>query len=121
MIITQDDNDFIYNPDEAAEVVWNNIPQNLQEKYSLEEIYFMLHAEFDYMNSIGMVLDEDEELPVFNYPIDVDETKMKNYIGAKAIKNRILTNDDELSLILEAESIYFEMNGALQDRREYLN
>ncbi len=112
---------FCYHTDKAVKVVRKNIPKTLKKKYSKKEIHFILEAEFDYMNSIGMVLDEKDDSLICNYPIDIDETKMKNYIGDKAIKKGILTNNDELSLILQAELIYFEMNGALQDEREYLN
>ncbi|MGI8581852.1 MAG: hypothetical protein ACR2KX_06645 [Chitinophagaceae bacterium] len=112
---------FCYDTDKAVKVVRNNIPKALRKKYSKKEIYFILEAEFDYMNSIGMVLNEKDDFPICDYPVVIDETKMKNYIGDKAIKKGILTNNDELYLILEAELIYFEMNGALQDEREYLN
>ena len=112
---------FCYDTDKAVKVVRKNIPKALKKKYSKKEIHFILEAEFDYMNSIGMALDKKDDSLICDYPIDIDEKKMKNYIGSKAIKKGILTNNDELSLILEAELIYFEMNGALQDEREYLN
>ncbi len=119
--ITQDANEFVYDPEEAAEVVWNNIPQYLREKYSLEEIYFILETEFEYLYSIGIVLDEGEEFPICKYPIDIDQPKMEKLMVDTAIKNGILLNYDELGDILNAELVYYDMNGALQDEREYLN
>ncbi len=117
----KNDDCFCYDVDEAAQVVWNSISQSLKERYSLEEIHFILEAEFDYLDSIGMTLDEDEKFPICNYPIDIDESKMEKYIVDAAIKSNILLNYDHLGEILEAELIYFDMHSALGDLAEYLN
>ena len=115
------DDEFYYDLDEAVEVVMENIPQSLREKYSFEEIYFILETEFDYLDSIGIFVDENEELPICNYPIDIDQPKMEKHIIDTAIKNDILLNYDELADILDAELIYYDMHGALGDAGEYLN
>jgi len=65
--------------------------------------------------------DEDEDLPICNYPIDIDQPKMEKHIVDTAIKNDIFLNYDELGDILDVELIYYEMNGALGDIGEYLN
>ena len=117
----KNENEFVYDTDEAAEVVWNNIPKNLQQKYSLEDILFILEIEFDYLDSIGIMIGEGEEYPICDYPRDIDQPKMEKHIVDTAIKNDILLNYDELGDILDAELIYYEMNGALGDIGEYLN
>jgi len=117
----QDDDQFFYDLDEAAEVVWENIPQTLRGKYAFGEIYFILETEFDYLDSIGIFVDESEEMPVCEYPRDIDQKKMEKHIIDTAIKNDILLNYEELADILDAELIYYEMNGALGDAGEYLN
>jgi len=115
------DDEFYYDLDEAVEVVMENIPQSLREKYSFEEIYFILETEFDYLDSIGIFVDESEEMPVCEYPRDIDQQKMEKHIVDTAIKNGILLTYEELVDILDAELIYYEMNGALGDAGEYLN
>jgi hypothetical protein len=117
----QGDDQFFYDLDEAAEVVWENIPQTLRDKYAFGEIYFILETEFDYLDSIGIMFDEDDEKPVCEYPRDIDQQKMEKHILDTAIKNGILLSYDELGDILDAELIYYEMNGALGDAGEYLN
>jgi hypothetical protein len=115
------DDEFYYDLDEAVEVVMENIPQSLREKYSFEEIYLILETEFDYLDSIGIFVDESEEMPVCEYPRDIDQQKMEKHIVDTAIKNDILLTYDELGDILDAELVYYEMNGALGDAGEYLN
>ena len=117
----ENENEFVYDTDEAVEVVWNNIPKNLQEKYSLEEIRFILETELDYLDSIGLIPGENEEYPICDYPQDIDQPKMEKHIVDTAIKNDIFLNYDELGDILDAELIYYDMNGALGDIGEYLN
>ena len=117
----KNENEFVYNTDEAAEVVWNNIPKNLQEKYSLEEIWFILETELDYLDSIGLIPGENEEYPICDFPRDIDQPKMEKHIVDTAIKNDIFLNYDELEDILDAELIYYEMKGMLGDMSEYLN
>ena len=46
---------------------------------------------------------------------------MEKHIVDTAIKNDIFLNYDELGDILDAELIYYDMNGALGDIGEYLN
>jgi hypothetical protein len=117
----QGDDQFFYDLDKAAEVVWENIPQELREKYAYGEIYFILETEFDYLDSIGIMVDENEDMPVCEYPRDIDQPKMEKHIIDTAIKNDILLTHDELGDILDAEMIYYDMNGALGDGGEYLN
>lgn len=117
----KNDDEFFYDLDEAAEVVWQNIPQTLRDKYAFGEIYFILEAEYEYLDSIGIFLEEGEEMPKCNYPIDIDQPKMEKHIIETAISNGTLLNYDELGDILDAEMIYYDMNGALGDAGEYLN
>ncbi len=117
----QDDDQFFYDLDEAAEVVWENIPQFLRGKYAYGEIYFILETEFDYLDSIGLVLEDDEEPAIHDYPVDIDQPKMEKYIIEKATGIGILLTHEELDEILDAELIYYDMNGALGDAGEYLN
>lgn len=115
------DDEFEYDIDEAAEIVWNNIPQNLKKKYELEDIQKILEIEFDYLDSIGVILKDGEEPPIHDYPVETDWDEMKYYIITNAVKKNIILNYDELDEILDAESIYYDMNGALGDAGEYLN
>ena len=117
----EDDDLFYYDLDDAAEVVWQHIPQNMREKFAFGEIYFILETEFNYLDSIGIMINEDEEFPVCDYPKDIDQPKMEKLIVDTAIQTGILLSYEELGEILDAEAIYYDMNGALGDMGEYLN
>lgn len=115
------DDEFEYDIDEAAEVVWNNIPPNLKKKYEFEDIQKILEIEADYLEAAGIILKEGEEPPVHNYPVETDWDEMQYYIISNAVKENIILNYDELDEILDAETIYYDINGRLGDEGEYLN
>ncbi len=117
----EDDNLFYYDLDDAAEVVWQHIPQYMKEKFAFGEIYFILETEFNYLDSIGIMINEDEEFPVCDYPRDIDQPKMEKLMVEKANEMGIELTLDEVGEILDAEMIYYDMNGALGDMGEYLN
>jgi hypothetical protein len=116
-----DDDTFYYDLDTAADTVWMNIPQYLREKFNYEQIFFILETEFDYLDSIGIMKDEDEEPSISDYPRDINQPLMEKIMVETANKNNINLDYEDVSNILEAELIYYEANGALRDAGEYLN
>ncbi len=116
-----DDEPFVYDLDDAIGVVWENIPQYLREKYSFHEIYFIMETGFEYLESIGIFINEDAEMSICEYPRDIDQPKMEKIIADAANEMDIPLTHDELADILEAEFIYYDMNGALGDAGEFLN
>ena len=117
----EDDDQFYYDVDEAAEVVWQHLPRYMKEKFAFGEIYFILETEFNYLDSIGIMINEDEEFPVCGYPKDIDQPKMEKLMVEKVNEMGIELTLNEVGEILDAEMIYYDMNGALGDMGEYLN
>ncbi len=117
----KDQDEFEYDLNEASEVVWNNIPAYMREKYGIEDILKVLDIEFDYLELAGFVLKEGEELPFSSYPEEIDCDELQIYILKNAKKADIFLTYDELDEILDAENIYLDMNGMLSDAGEWLN
>ncbi len=114
------DDEFEYDLDEAAEVVWEHIPLQLKNKYEFEDIQKILEIEFDYLDVIGVLLKDGKE-SIHNYPVDIDWDELQYYIISNAVKKDIILTYDELDEILDAETIYYDMNGRLGDAGEFLN
>ena len=117
----KDENEFCYDIDDASQTVWENIPEKLKYKLEIEDIYFILELEFNFLESVGLIYDEDEKFPVCDYPKDINQDAMEEYIMLEAIQNDIYISYDELEDILDAELIYYDLNGALGDAGEYYN
>ncbi len=106
---------FFYDLDNATDVVSENISQNLLEKFEYEDLYLILELQFNYLDSIGIMIEESEQLPVCYYPKEIDQEEMEIYIVINAIKNDVFLSYEELEEILTAELIYYKINGALEE------
>ena len=114
-------NQFIYDLDEATNVVMQNLPPRLLLKYCREDIYLILHHQMEYLGSVGLMHDEDQDLPICDYPVMLDQEALEDYIMTNAFKNDIYLSYDEIDDILDAELAYYQMNGAFGDLGEILN
>lgn len=108
---------------DAAEVVFNNISKELCDKLSYDDIIEILETEFEYPQSVGFA---SEESSVVNIPIEVpaklDEDAMAYFIINQCAKKGIYLNFDELQEILDAEILYLEQQGLIdEDVSQYLN
>ena len=118
---SQENNQFVYDLEDATNVVMQNLSQHLLLKYCHEDISFILKQQMEYLSSIGLMYDEDQEMPICEYPVTLDQEALENYIMTNAIRNDIYLSYDELDDILDAELVYYKMNGAIGDIGEILN
>jgi hypothetical protein len=118
---SQENNQFVYDLEDATNVVMQNLSQHLLLKYFHEDISFILKQQMEYLSSIGLMYDEDQEMPICEYPVTLDQEALENYIMTNAIRNDIYLSYDELDDILDAELVYYKMNGAIGDIGEILN
>ena len=117
----RENNQFVYDLEDATNVVMQNLSQHLLLKYFHEDISFILKQQMEYLSSIGLMYDEDQEMPICEYPVTLDQEALENYIMTNAIRNDIYLSYDELDDILDAELVYYKMNGAIGDIGEILN
>lgn len=85
------------------------LPQELKEKFSDDEFYYFLDTIFDYYDKSG-ILDSNDEY------IDIDISKIAEYVAKEAKKNGIGEYDpEEIYFIVEGELAY---NGVIDDDEE---
>ena len=83
-----------------------HLPQELKEKYSDDDFYYILDTIYDYYDKSG-ILDSDSEY------IDIDINEIAEFIAKEAKKNKIGDFDPEdLYFIVEGELAY---NGIIED------
>lgn len=115
------ENTFYYDLKEAAIVVWDNVSEYVKDKFTFEDIYMIIEVEMEIFCELGVSIPEGAPEPVVDYPIDIDWEKLKYEIISRCARNDIYLTNNEIEDILEAELIYYDMNGALGDPGEYLN
>ena len=117
----RENNQFIYDLNDATSVVMQNLPPRLLLKYCHEDINIILKQQMDYLCSVGLMHDEDQDLHICDYPVTLDQEALEDYVMTNAIINDIYLSYDELDDILDAELAYYQMNGAIGDLGEILN
>ena len=112
---------FEFDLDDALDVVWENIPDNLKSKFTFEQIKIVLELEQEQLEELGIILPEGAPEPICKYPIHIDWDELKYQIAFRAVKHDIFITDDELDQILDAETFYLQINGQISDMDDLLN
>ena len=82
------------------------LPQELKEKFSDNDFYYILDTTYDYYDKSG-ILDRNDEY------IDIDINKIAEYVAKEAKKDGIGEYDpEELFFVIEGELAY---NGIIED------
>lgn len=89
----------------AVAFIRNALPQELKEKFTDDDLYYILDVEVDYMANSG-VLDAEPDAEGY---IDIDLEQVAQHIAKTATKEGQGSYDPEdLLLVLEAEDQYME-------------
>lgn len=107
-----DENEPIYVTEDAAEVVYENISDELKEKFDIEDIIKILEVEFEYQQKTGLASDQES---IVDVPRGVDFEAMEYYIIHECVKSDIILTHEEFLEILEAETIYLDSLGLVDD------
>lgn len=118
MLQNENNGTFYYCFDDAVEVIFKNLPNHIRFRYTWEDVMLILEIKDDYFDLCSQQLSEDS---ICEFPIEVDEQELRNYILQQLQHNDLRMSEDDLIEILDAELVYFEQHGALRDAGEYLN
>lgn len=99
--ITNDD-DYVYEIDEATKVVYKNISKKLQNKFDYDDIYLILELKNKYMDIVCSKKFKKGEVVT-----GLEDEEIQNYIINHAIENDLFITANELTEIDDAEFIYY--------------
>jgi hypothetical protein len=101
-----------YIVEDAAEIVYENVSLDLKQRFSIDDIIKILEMEFEYQKQIGLVTDNR---PFFDFPTPVDTDQMHYFIIHHLAKQNIILTSNDLREVLEAETIYLEKLGLIDE------
>lgn len=110
----------IYDDEDAAKVIYENIGDELKEKLDIEDIIEILCVKLDYQELSGLT---SEEEPIVKIPRTVDFDAMEYYIIHECAKKEIILTYEELQEISDAEDKYLESLGLIDNEgnQKYFN
>ncbi|PRY14335.1 hypothetical protein CLV24_104145 [Pontibacter ummariensis] len=113
-----------YILEDAAAVVFQSIPKDLQKKLSYLAIMEILETEFEFLEQCHIAASPDSVVDILiEVPVKLDEEAMEYYIINQCAKKDIYLSYEDIQAILNAELIYLEQQGLLDDEvpGKYLN
>ena len=111
--------EFIYDDEKAAAFIIENLPENLQKKYDEDDILYILDILYDYYESAGAIIGEEEEKAEPSY-VDLDPEEMVAKILSE-IEEDDREGDfpaEDIELILLAELEYCKSIGIIEEEEE---
>ncbi|MDR3193701.1 MAG: hypothetical protein LBT76_00235 [Tannerella sp.] len=98
-----EENDYLYDDDDAVKFIRNCLPQELKEKFSDDDIVYVTDLLCEYYESKGLLDGDDNEV------VDIDEDEILQYV-MKNVKRDGAGHftADELTFIVQGELAYCE-------------
>lgn len=109
-----EENPFIYDSEEAAVVVLDNISAELQEKLTIKDLVIILELKGRFLESINILIKPDEP-QLCTYMADVDEDALDEYVISQALRYDIYLSKEEMKEVWYGEYVYLEINGQIED------
>jgi hypothetical protein len=97
----QDENDFVYNDEEAIACIRNYLPQELKEKFSDDDIVYVTELIYEYYDSQGFFEREDV--------VEIDEDEILQYVLQHMnLDGQERFTPEEATFIVQGEMAYCE-------------
>lgn len=104
----------IYDPDQAAMVVYQQLSPTLQSLLTKDGIRLILDLEFEYQQKIGLVGNVGEEKT--KHPIKVDVQDQNIFLVSKLREKGKNFTIEQITEVLKAEEVYLKQIGVLSNR-----
>lgn len=94
--------EFNYDEEDSVKFIRNYLPQELKEKFSDDDINYIVDLVYDFYDSKGYLNDEEEE-----GDIEIDEDELVAYVVKNAKKDGVGKFDaEEIMFIVQGELEY---------------
>ena len=95
----------VYDEDDSVTFIKNYLPQEMKDKFSNDDINYVVDLIYDFYESKGYLDDDADE----NKVVDIDEDEMVAFVSAAAKKdNKRKFTKEEIGFIVDGEMEYCE-------------
>lgn len=100
-----------YDEDEAVKFIQNYLPQEIKEKYSNDDINYIIDVIYDFYEDKGFMGDDADDDSV----VDIDEDEMVSYVLKNTRKDKIADfTEEDIAFIIQGEIAYCESIGIFE-------
>ena len=98
-----EEKDFMYDDDEAIKFIQNYLPQELKEKFSDDDIIYIIDLIYEYYESKGVFDSDDDDKEL----VEIDEDELIEFVMTNVVKDGVgKYNRDEITFIVQGELEY---------------
>jgi hypothetical protein len=95
--------EFYYDEDDSVKFIRNYLPQELKEKFSDDDIIYVVDLVYEFYDSKGYLNEEEDE----EKDIEIDENELVEYVEKNAKKDGIVKFEpEEIIFIVQGELDY---------------
>ncbi len=99
--MSEDNQVFEYDEDQAVEFIQNHLPEEMKNKFSEDDINYVIDLIYDFYESEGLFEGNDED------DVEIDLDKLLEFVIKNARKDNIRDfSDEELESIVAGELAY---------------
>ncbi len=97
-----------YDDDEAIKFIRNQIPQELKEKFSDDDLNYLIDLIYEFYEEKGFLNDDDTE-------VDIDLDELTAYVVKQAKKDKVgVYTEEEIQFVVDAEIAYCDSLGVFE-------
>jgi len=97
-----------YDDDEAIKFIRNQIPQDLKEKFSDDDLNYLIDLIYEFYEEKGFLNDDDTE-------VDIDLDELTAYVVKQSKKDKVgVYTEEEISFVVDAEIAYCDSLGVFE-------
>ncbi len=101
-----------YDEDDAVKFIQNRLPQEAKNKYSNDEINYVIDIIYDFYEEKGVMNMDDED----ESSVEIDEDEMITYVMKSIKKDKFKHFEEEdIIFIIQGELAYCESIGIFED------
>ena len=101
-----EEKDFMYDDDEAVKFIRNYLPQELKEKFSDDDIIYIIDLIYEYYESKGVFDSDDDDKEL----VEIDEDELIEFVMTNVVKDGVgKYNRDEITFIVQGELEYCDL------------
>lgn len=94
--------DFIYDETESVKFIQNYLPQELKDKFSDDDINYIVDLIYEFYDSKGyMDMDDDDT------DVEIDEDELTEFVVKNALKDKVGKFEaEEIAFVVQGELAY---------------
>jgi len=102
--------DFAYDDCEAVKFIKNSLPDNLKDKFSDDDINYIIDLIYDFYDSKGLMDGSDDDVD-----IDINEDELVAYVVKNALSDEVGKFEaNDVSFIVKGELDYCDSIGMFE-------